>query len=259
MNEKWICTRCGSERTDKPHKNEICGKEGCVGRYRHIRTCDCGKMIPGNRRYCSIACKNKALGWESVEVTCAFCGETFTRPKANLGKKRQFCNQNCQREYESTRWIHRRCQECGKIFKVLASSINKSNATGHYCSRFCYDRAQHLEGAKNYKDGFERVKREHFSGVQFCAICGTTKRIHIHHIVPFRLTHDNSVDNLIPLCASHHSKVEAIWKTFFDLFDSPAEAGRYVSAVLRSRQKATMNVISRIIQKGVKHESKQSI
>ena len=249
MTEKWICTRCGAERTEKPRKNEICGADGCVGRYRRVRTCDCGKQIPGTRRYCSIECKNRANGWASVQLTCSLCGETFSRAKSNATGRKQFCSQDCQRAWEAARWEKRVCMTCGKEFRILRSTLEKSNASGHYCSRFCYDRAQHLEGSKAWKGGFERVKREHFSGVQFCAICGTTKRIHIHHIVPFRYTQDNSVENLIPLCAGHHSQVEQIWKTFFDTFRKPEEAGKYVAAVLRSRQRATANVIRGIIER----------
>ena len=33
----------------------------------------------------------------------------------------------------------------------------------------------------------------------------------MHHIIPFRLTRDNSQTNLIPLCRACHKRVEAVF------------------------------------------------
>ena len=33
----------------------------------------------------------------------------------------------------------------------------------------------------------------------------------MHHIIPFRLTRDNSPTNLIPLCRACHKRVEAVF------------------------------------------------
>jgi hypothetical protein len=41
-----------------------------------------------------------------------------------------------------------------------------------------------------------------------CRICGNTERLSVHHIIPWRLTHDNSFSNLITLCGTCHPKVE---------------------------------------------------
>jgi hypothetical protein len=37
------------------------------------------------------------------------------------------------------------------------------------------------------------------------------RRLDVHHIVPYRLTHDNSPNNLIPLCKKCHKKAEAVF------------------------------------------------
>jgi hypothetical protein len=37
-------------------------------------------------------------------------------------------------------------------------------------------------------------------------------QIEVHHIIPFVISHDNSQDNLIVLCSSHHHKFERRWK-----------------------------------------------
>ena len=259
MTDKWICKRCGREHPGKPEKNEICNADGCKGRFQQFHSCQiCGRWFKTHGRTVCPECSAKGYAHSrggSVELVCMNCGKTFRRPRANATGKKQFCGIECMRAYEQTRWTDRICKQCGKHFRVRISSIEKSNASGNYCSRFCYDRAQHLEGSRAWKGGFERVKRKFFSGVQFCAICGTTKKIHIHHIIPFRYTQDNSVENLIPLCAGHHSQVEQIWKPFFEMFDNPADAGPYVSSVLRARQRETMSVIRRIMERGQAHDT----
>lgn len=37
-----------------------------------------------------------------------------------------------------------------------------------------------------------------------CEMMGNT----IHHIVPYRVSHDNSLENLLTLCPNCHSKIE---------------------------------------------------
>ena len=249
--DKWICKRCGNVRQSKPRKNEICNLNGCKGRFQKYHVCKiCGEwFLSHDATVCQKCAENgfrKSHG-SSVGIICEECGKQFRRPIANAKGKKQFCSLKCLRTYEQRKWIDRTCRECGKTFRVLKSSIEKTNASGNYCSWNCYTKAQHIEGSHSWKGGFERIKRENFGGVQFCAICGTTKKIHIHHIIPFRYTHDNSIDNLIPLCASHHSQIEHIWLPFIQTFENPNNAKPYIQNVLRSRQKATLNIIKKLI------------
>lgn len=250
---KWIWKRCGREHPGKPEKNEICNVDGCKGRFQFFATCKiCGEWFNTHGATVCTSCADKGYKrshGQSVTVECAFCGREFQRPRANARGKKQFCDQMCRRMYERSVWIERTCLECGKHFKVRESAIRSSNATGHYCSRFCYERSMHVEGSRTYKGGFERVKREHFSGFKFCAICGTTKNIHIHHIIPFRFTQDNGLDNLIPLCRKHHTKIEHIWLPFIEGFENPADAKPYVCNSLRSRQRATAAVLMDIMER----------
>ena len=41
-----------------------------------------------------------------------------------------------------------------------------------------------------------------------CARCGSTKNLQVHHIIPYRESHDNSLENLITLCGNCHPRVE---------------------------------------------------
>jgi transposase len=48
------------------------------------------------------------------------------------------------------------------------------------------------------------LERDHYS----CRICGSTKTLHVHHIIPRRLGGKNELSNLITLCAACHERLE---------------------------------------------------
>ena len=41
-----------------------------------------------------------------------------------------------------------------------------------------------------------------------CRICGEKRKLHCHHIVPYRISQDNRAENLITLCCHCHLKEE---------------------------------------------------
>jgi len=46
-----------------------------------------------------------------------------------------------------------------------------------------------------------------------CQICGTfKKKLEIHHIIPWRISRDDSFSNLISVCRQCHLKLERRWK-----------------------------------------------
>lgn len=245
--EKWICKKCGSERKDKPYKNEVCKTAGCKGRFIHKRRCKCGEWFvidKGDRKYCSDACagikrKNPRRG--KVEASCAYCGKPM-QIYASAVRKRNYCNKKCRDKQYAEARENRTCLQCGKTFTVLTSVIEKSNASGHFCSTACYWESMRKPQAKY--QGFRKAKRQFFTGTQFCAICGTTKNIQIHHIIPNRLTQDQRKENLIPLCPLHHNRIERFTEKIHRLF-----AGRYeeelwyLNNIFRTRQIETAMVI----------------
>lgn len=246
MNEYWECGKCGRRIEEKPKKNGICNENGCKGRFKHFVICTCGKIVYSPRydkKYCSSECKNKALNWDGeITLICDFCKTEFKRYKGNLkGNIRNFCSLECKRNYEKTRHITRTCLTCGKIFDVYQSAIDSTNAEGKYCSKECYNKSMVKEDSSSYKGNFSSVKRKYFSRVQFCAMCGTTKRIHIHHIIPYRLTHDNGLDNLIPLCISHHKQFENMSLDFIESLNGNLDIAKdCINAILRPRHRQIM-------------------
>jgi endogenous inhibitor of DNA gyrase (YacG/DUF329 family) len=242
-----------------------------------------------------------------IEIVCKNCKKTFLRyPSDVRDKNNSFCSIGCKREYSKKNLQEiRQCKQCGKEFSVYKSTVEKSNASGKFCCRSCYnDYLKTLVGEKNksynrmkkscpvcgktvyvtpsraktYKNkfcsiacrsqymyeyiggekntawkggtsrvrgNFEQVKKKYFSGTQFCAICGTSKKIHIHHIIPYRLTQDNSKSNLIPLCNRHHKVVESKTLKFIELFDAGtySKAKDYLNIMLRGKQFETYGAL----------------
>ena len=133
------------------------------------------------------------------------------RASAIKGGPPRHCSRACR--YDSGR-VRRRCKFCGAAFSVLRSAISgRTNASGNFCSRRCYHK--HLcrtERVNGRGSRWKAIRDEAIRRAPFCAICGTLRRLDVHHITPYRLSRDNSQANLIPLCKRHHSVVEGIYR-----------------------------------------------
>ena len=52
-----------------------------------------------------------------------------------------------------------------------------------------------------------------------CQLCGRKSgKLHAHHIIPWRVEHNDKLNNLITLCNSCHSKVERKWYQYAPMF-----------------------------------------
>jgi hypothetical protein len=90
--------------------------------------------------------------------------------------------------------------------------VRAKNSSGLFCSRFCYEEFLGA-GSKTTSRGrgWALARKEALRENPFCALCGTMEKLHVHHIIPFRISRDNSQKNLIPLCRSHHKRVEMLY------------------------------------------------
>lgn len=239
MVDRWICGRCGKVRFNKPRKNETCE---CLGRFKRYSVCVvCGKSFenPKGKIYCSKECRESQS--RTVEIVCDNCGRTFKRFIGNIkGGKHNFCSKECMNEFIKAEKVTSKCAFCGKEF-TLRKSILKTNAVGKYCSRECYWASMRMP-RKGYS-GFRPAKKKYFSGANHCALCGSTDGINIHHIVPNRLTQDNSPENLIPLCRRHHMPVESLTRKVIEA-DGDLERVKFMLGnILRTYQQATFSAL----------------
>lgn len=248
--EKWVCQRCAREKYEKPYKNEICKRDGCKGRFKKYTKCKCGKWFENStscKKYCSKKCESKGI--HKIKLICFQCGKEFENFKSNcINNKKSFCCKKCLREYEKTLHEDRICKVCGKRFDIIKSVIRDSNATGEYCSKRCCDKSKEVENPVSYDAEFKRTKRKFFGGIRFCAFCGTTKNVQIHHIIPYRITKDNSINNLIPLCPKHHITIERDSRDFIETMKDKNIAKDMMNGLLRPIQKNTYRKVEKILK-----------
>ena len=185
----------------------------------------CGELIWDNKRFCSRECKNEFQRKEKIEKTCEICGAMFEVPPCR--RDARFCSSGCKDEWHSKKqkdriWI--KCEICGKEFEITPSSIDKRRTCSSECSNKL--RSKEQSGSKNshWQGGEDRyygpnwpgkrketLERDNFE----CQICGTNQYLTVHHIKPIKkfnknevITKGNSLNNLVTLCRSCHSREE---------------------------------------------------
>lgn len=64
---------------------------------------------------------------------------------------------------------------------------------------------------KLYSDNWDNIRKMVYARDGYrCAMCGKKGKLHAHHIVPVKISHDNSLNNLVAVCEKCHRKLEAV-------------------------------------------------
>lgn len=188
-----ICDICGSSFEVKPYRKHIA-------------------------KYCSNKCRHKApvpSRKKLNKIECEFCKKLF-QP---IASKIRFCSKECVNKSIEKFFV---CQNCGILFRRMPATMKPEPM---FCGVPC--RAEYLSGANHhgYKGG-RYLNRNSFNITEWknkirpsilerdgysCKRCNANQEttiIHVHHIIPWSLTEDNSQENLISLCISCHKFVE---------------------------------------------------
>lgn len=187
-------------------------------RGKRIKIClDCGEQRTARFDYVALRCRpcaskrNFALGrairyarTPKRMINCLQCGISFNSCKTANAK---YCSVRCK---NLAHQVERTCKQCSGIFIAPKSRLNgKTNSTANFCSRPCYNLFLcEPEKAGSRGPGWTGARNEALRRNPFCAFCGKFSHLHVHHIVPYRLTKDNRQENLIPLCRRHHKQLE---------------------------------------------------
>jgi hypothetical protein len=182
--------------------------------FRSRACADCGRIDRVRADAPSARCRRcaaKRAGQKSGEKKRRFAD--LHRPECeNCGAKhsnRRFCSPACR--FSTTARLWRICKLCKQPFAIRKSAL-KSNAAGNFCSRPCY--AKFLCQTDKITDRgsqWKRIRAEALRRTPCCALCGGRKRLQVHHAIPYRISRDNSQDNLVPLCGRHHRLVESLF------------------------------------------------
>lgn len=215
------CGYCGKAYCSRFHSTKYCSVS-CACRSRgqkkrldaaeaRKRVCKkCGNVFASRDKqaqYCSIACSKILL---DVRV-CPTCSREF-RPRSSLSK---YCSLRCR---DSDRSEVRHCLQCGKNIRIPRSVLRRGGLAGNFCSKACLalfrggSQNPNWRGGGSYWRGAEWQKlrdeirrRDNYQ----CRLCGApekNRRHDVHHRIPFRVTGDNSPENLLTLCLKCHRR-----------------------------------------------------
>lgn len=208
----------------------------------HHTCTKCGKAFTGKitRKYCGYGCARADRGqaWNRgakggkgkpktrVLKVCEGCGVTF-EVFAYQSSTRRFCNMSC---YHKKRWggvksSDQSCDHCGKVFPVFACEPRR------FCSHACYTfsgagaksgsdspqwkggTSSHYRRGANWKLQAEAARIRDNRQCKSCgksenALTGKRRRLDVHHIIPWSVSHSNDIENLVTLCRSCHHRNE---------------------------------------------------
>lgn len=154
-------------------------------------------------RFCSIRCSKLSKPIRS----CLSCGQLTIRPK--------YCSMNCRDAGKRKLVI---CMCCSTSVLVHKSVVRRGGMAGSFCSSRCVndyrtgDKNPNWRGGGSYwrGKGWRRIcKVVRDRDNHTCQDCGAAEikcKHHVHHISPWRDTHDNSLVNLVTLCPRCHGK-----------------------------------------------------
>jgi hypothetical protein len=91
----------------------------------------------------------------------------------------------------------------GQAYQNILNGIAKSYGYKSYAEMPLIDNKD-WRGTEWRKIRLIVIKRDNYK----CQLCPNTERLQVHHIIPWRDTHDNSPENLITLCIYCHQRIK---------------------------------------------------
>lgn len=141
-----------------------------------------------------------AIPWAKrrhLPKACQFCAKDFTTK--GLPRHEAACGENPERANEKTR-----CEVCHKLFFDVGRNGAKAKRTCSYaCSNTLFRSG--LLNANVNKNSYKVICFAFHE--RKCLICGEDKILHVHHVDGDRT--NNSPENLVPLCPTHHQYVHS--------------------------------------------------
>ena len=186
-----------------------------------------------------------------VDRRCKHCGVTFRVLRSAIegtNASGNFCSRPCynawQRMQTGTKArdysrVRTACDECGAAIDVTPSKMTAYRH--HFCSLTCrshYNGRLLRRGRGPYGAAWKDARTTAVATQRVCGLCGRVRGLHVHHIIPWRLSHSHDQRNLIPLCRRHHAHVERMTEAILATGASTESLAFILGGVLRSQQTA---------------------
>ena len=220
----------------------------CSARYYEKRNVACSR---DSGFFCSDDCLNEFRGREKpVEPlsardraavgfgACPFCRETFSSGHAvkshvpskhgvKIAKRLRVC-EHCEEEFEVEGWVERsnggRQRHCSYSCATLARDITGEDhpmygVTGpdHHGFKHGLSIGRTQQKLKVALSGnWQAISKQYREGVDGCERCGEDTSLDVHHIIPVSAGGTNGEYNLMALCRSCHTSVEAFTAEIVD-------------------------------------------
>ena len=81
-----------------------------------------------------------------------------------------------------------------------------------------------------------------------CVLCGKKGRLHAHHIVPVRVSHDNSLNNLVTVCEKCHKILEAVGFTILEAGGSRTDVKRAELRMIMESKKKRLDKYNKYLE-----------
>lgn len=129
---------------------------------------------------CSIEEIKNSKTNDEFKFVCKHCGKEFIRTKRQISKNNYnipvFCCLKCQKEwYKENSYVTVKCENCGKEFKILRGTYNKSETKHFFCDNSCAATYNNKIRERKTKTNVIWKGDKHKKGYDKCPICGKEK------------------------------------------------------------------------------------
>lgn len=193
-----ICADCGVAVERRAQRCPTCAAKQRRSRSRLCEACGTASCHPQARWCwaCSYALRGKRQG--EPRRPCSQCGATMTQGATTR------CN-TCRREHKVPR---RHCPDCGVRIQQhvercrTCSGISRRVRTAADCTYGPEWDAQRRRALRTAGGICQRCTARALDGL----------RLHVHHIVPWRISHDSMECNLAVVCQPCHVAIHAAYR-----------------------------------------------
>lgn len=191
------CRRAAWAKRSEMRPCGHCGKA-----FRYLLCMDKFERKAG--KYCSRKCREAA---SRVTVECAACLQPFTRIRF-YGRVQKCCSQKCAGLAPKPPALLT-CPVCRAEFSVRSCEVGARKTCSFACA--AAHRKNRRKEIRN-RLGWSAWKRLRLAIIERdggkCVTCGATDNLTVHHIIPWRVSRDDSEVNLQTLCRTCHGRAE---------------------------------------------------